>query len=36
MSYFLLPEIHNNIDNIDLQQIEEKIYVSLTLNQLFK
>ena len=33
MSYFLLPEIHNNIDNIDIQSNEkDKLYVSLTLN----
>ena len=33
MSYFLLPEIHHNIDNIDIQSNEkDKIYVSLTLN----
>jgi 23S rRNA U2552 (ribose-2'-O)-methylase RlmE/FtsJ len=33
MSYFLLPEIHTNIDKIHLQSNEEyKLYVSLTLN----
>ena len=33
MSYFLLPEIHTNIDKIHLQTNEEyKLYVSLTLN----
>tara|TARA_B110000037_G_scaffold19722_2_gene21132 strand:+ start:1625 stop:2782 length:1158 start_codon:yes stop_codon:yes gene_type:complete len=33
MSYFLLPEIHHNIDNIDIQSTEkDKLYVSLTLN----
>lgn len=33
MSYFLLPEIHNNIDNIDIQSNEkDKLYVSMTLN----
>ena len=33
MSYFLLPEIHNNIDEIHLQTNEDNnLYVSLTLN----
>jgi len=33
MSYFLLPEIHNNIDNIDIQSNEkDKLHVSMTLN----
>ena len=33
MSYFLLPEIHNNIDEIHLQANEDNnLYVSLTLN----
>ena len=33
MSYFLLPETHHNIDNIDIQSNEkDKLYVSLTLN----
>lgn len=33
MSYFLLPEIHHTIDNIDIQSNEkDKLYVSLTLN----
>jgi 23S rRNA U2552 (ribose-2'-O)-methylase RlmE/FtsJ len=33
MSYFLLPEIHNNIYNIEIQSNEkDKLYVSLTLN----
>ena len=33
MSYFLLPEIHDNIDNINIESNEnDKLYVSLTLN----
>ena len=33
MSYFLLPEIHHNIENINIQSNEkDKLYVSLTLN----
>jgi 23S rRNA U2552 (ribose-2'-O)-methylase RlmE/FtsJ len=33
MSYFLLPEIHDNIDNINIESKEnDKLYVSLTLN----
>lgn len=33
MSYFLLPDIHHNIENINIQSNEtDKLYVSLTLN----
>lgn len=33
MSYFLLPEVHTNIDNIQIKSNENnKLYVSLTLN----
>jgi 23S rRNA U2552 (ribose-2'-O)-methylase RlmE/FtsJ len=33
MSYFLLPEVHENIENINIQSNEkDKLYVSLTLN----
>ena len=33
MSYFLLPEIHTNIDNIHIRtKDEDKLFISLTLN----